>query len=64
MIATEEILQQLSEIRGIECTKEDLKHLINVVDSWQREVPVKGSDATDALRRMENTRRLRGGYNE
>lgn len=59
-----DILDQLSMVRGIECTEEDLKALINVVDSWQREVPVKGSDATDALRRMENNRRLRGGYNE
>lgn len=64
MITTEEILQQLSMVRGIECTEEDLKALINVVDSWQREVPVKGSDTVEALRRVQNSRRLRGGYNE
>lgn len=48
-----DILDQLSMVRGIECTEEDLKALINVVEQWQVEQPVKGSEATEAIRRME-----------
>lgn len=53
MLDTKDILDQLAMVRGVECTEADLKALINVVEQWQIEQPVKGSEASDAIRRME-----------